>query len=174
MTMKKTGRSVNNQLRGLKNRAEGKDFEERIDKSFAYYRATGYAMVDKTPEPTKVIKRLDGGKFIAVFSSKAQPDYKGTRNGGRSVMFEAKYTSGDRIADNRVTETQWKYLSQAADLGAHCYVLAGFSSGNVYKIPWEIWRDMKAYFGRKYIKDTDPQLQQYKLKTSWHGLLEIF
>lgn len=162
-----------NQLQGKRNREEGKEFEKRIDEAFAYCRSKGSALIDKTPEPTKVIKRLDGGKFIAVIEHKAQPDYKGTLKGGRSVMFEAKYTSSDRIQASRVTDTQADYLTKAAALGAHCYILAGFKSGGVYKIPWEIWRDMKEYFGRKYIMESDAQMKQYQVNAGWHGMLMI-
>ena len=168
-TSKKNGTDFRQQ--GRANRAEGRAFEEKIDKAFAYYKARGWAQIDKTPEPTKVIKRLDGGKFIAVIDRKAQPDYKGTINGGRSVMFEAKFTTSDRITDTRVTEAQWKYLAQAASLGAFCYILAGFSTGSVYKIPWEIWSKMKEYFGRKYVTEAD--LTQYQVQLAWNGLLQI-
>ena len=166
---KKNGTDFHKQ--GRKNRAEGKAFEDKIDKAFAYYKATGYAQIDKTPEPLKVLKSLEAGRFIATIDKKAQPDYKGTIKGGRSVMFEAKFTTSDRITADRVTDEQWKYLSQAAALGAFCYILAGFSSGNVYKIPWEIWSKMKEYFGRKYV--TEPDLQQYKVQPSWNSLLQI-
>ena len=86
-------------------------------------------------------------------------------------MFEAKFTTSDRITADRVTDEQWKYLSQAAALGAFCYILAGFSSGHEYKIPWEIWSKMKEYFGSKYV--TEPDLQQYKVQPSWNSLLQI-
>ena len=161
------------QLQGKINRAEGREFEKRIQDAFNYVNARGSALIDKTPEPLKVIRSLKGGQFIAVFDKKAQPDYKGTMKGGRAVMFEAKYTSGDRLTADRVTDTQTEYLNKAAGLGAWCYILAGFPSGRVYKIPWEIWRDMKAYFGRKYIKETDPELQQYIVKTVNFGILMI-
>ena len=158
---------------GRENRAEGKEFERRIDEAFAYSRSRGSALIDKTPEPTKVIKRLEGGKFIAVIDRKAQPDYKGTIKGGRSVMYEAKFTATDRLTADRVTDAQADYLTRAEALGARCYILAGFSSGNVYKIPWKEWKNMSAYFGRKYITEKDPELQQYKLKTGNFGYLMI-
>ena len=47
-----------NQLKGKQNRAEGKAFEDRLDEAFAYYAKTGYALIDKTPEPFKIIRRL--------------------------------------------------------------------------------------------------------------------
>ena len=156
---------------GKQNRAEGKEFEKRIDEAFAYCRSKGSALIDKTPEPLRVTKRLEGGKFEAVIDKKAQPDYKGTLKGGRSVMFEAKFTTSDRITADRVTDTQADYLTKAAALGAHCYILAGFASGNVYKIPWEIWKEMKSYFGRKYVQEAD--LKQYQVNAGWHGMLMI-
>lgn len=156
---------------GRKNREEGKEFERRIDEAFAYCRSRGSALVDKTPEPTKVIKRLEGGKFIAVIDKKAQPDYKGTIKGGRSVMFEAKFTTSDRITADRVTESQAEYLTKAEALGARCYILAGFSSGGVYRIPWKEWSNMQAYFGRKYVKETD--LEDYRVMAGNFGFLVI-
>ena len=54
-------------------------------------------------------------------------------------------------------------------LGARCFVVAGFSTDEVYKIPWDNWRRMKELFGRKYVKETD--LQNYRVKTAWNGTL---
>lgn len=159
------------QLQGMKNRAEGKAFEERLDATFAYYAKTGYALIDKTPEPFKIIKRLEDTRFVGCFQKKAQPDYKGIIKGGRTVIFEAKYTSTDRITQDRVNDAQAAYLTQAEALGARCYVICGFRSRRVFKLPWNIWRDMKAHFGRKYI--TENELQTYKVAESWNDLLLV-
>ena len=51
------------QLQGKQAKAEGKKFEQRLDAAFAYYREKGFALIEKTPEPMRVIKRLDNGKF---------------------------------------------------------------------------------------------------------------
>ena len=160
-----------NQLKGKRNRAEGKAFEDRIDEAFAYYAKTGYALIDKTPEPFKIIRRLEDTRFIGCFQKKAQPDYKGTIKGGRTVIFEAKYTSTDRITQDRVNDTQASYLDQAERLGARCYVLVGFRSGKAFKLPWPIWRDMKERFGRKYVTEKD--LKSYEIAGSWNSLLLI-
>ncbi len=80
-------------------RAMGKRFEDRLARSFEYYQHTGMALVEKTPEPMRILRRLDNGKFIACFEKKAQPDYKGTIKGGRTVVFEAKFTSSDKIEE---------------------------------------------------------------------------
>ena len=61
------------QLLGMKNRAEGKAFEDRLDEAFAYYAKTGYALIDKTPEPFKIIRRLEGTRFIGCFRKRPSP-----------------------------------------------------------------------------------------------------
>ena len=159
------------QLRGMKNRAEGKAFEERLDATFAYYADKGYALIDKTPEPFKIIKRLEQTRFIGCFIKRAQPDYKGTVKGGRTVIFEAKYTSTDRITQDRVSDAQWSYMDRATALQARCYVIAGFRTNTVYRIPWSVWTSMKETFGRKYVTEAD--LKQYRVAESWNDLLLI-
>ena len=54
-------------------------------------------------------------------------------------------------------------------LGARCFILAGFASGLVYCVPWNVWRDMKARFGRRYVTETD--LQDYQVQTAQNGVL---
>lgn len=160
------------QWRGKVSKAKGKHFEERIDSAFSYYDEKGYASIEKTPEPMRVIKRLEyGGQFIAVFEKKAQPDYKGTIKGGRAVMFEAKYTDSEKMESSRVKKEQTEYLDKQQILGARCYVIIGFKSGEAYRIPWDVWKNMKEIYGRKYLKETD--VQQYKIKSAWNGVLMI-
>ena len=137
------------QLMGKISKAKGKHFEERLDASFAYYRDRGYA----------------------IFEKKAQPDYKGTIKGGRTVMFEAKFTAKDRMEQDRVEREQGEYLDRHERLGARCYVLAGFGSGEVYRIPWPAWRAMKELFGRKYVTEAD--LEQYRVHTAWNATLQL-
>lgn len=159
------------QWQGKVSRAKGKAFETRIDEAFEYYSQTGYASIEKTPEPMKVIKRLEGGRFIACFEKKAQPDYKGTLKGGRAVMFEAKFTDTEKIDKSRVDKDQTDYLQLQHSLGARVYIILGFSTGNVYRTPWEDWQNMKALFGRKYVKETD--LQKYKVPVAWNFKLML-
>lgn len=160
-----------NQARGKKNRAEGKAFETLLDKSFDYANGKGFCQIDKTPEPMRILKRMPGGKFLACFLKKAQPDYKGCIYGGRTVMYEAKYTSQDRAAQSIVNDAQTEYLDKASALGARCFILLGFAAGGVYCIPWDVWTDMKRYFGRKYVTEAD--LGKYRVSPSWNDRLMI-
>lgn len=140
---------------GAVNKARGRRFEERLDLAFKYAKAKGYAYIEKTPEPLRPIKSLENGKFIAVYEHKAQPDYKGVLAGGKCVVIEAKFTSTDRIDQTRVTRNQAEQLERYSRLGAVCYVIAGFASGNVYLAHWETWQNMKDAFGHKYATEDD-------------------
>ena len=160
-----------NQKKGKQNREEGRAFEEILDHTFAYYSSKGYALIDKTPEPFKIIKRLEQTRFIGCFTKRAQPDYKGTIKGGRTVIFEAKYTGTDRLTQDRVSDDQAYYMDRASALGARCYVLAGFKNGGVYRIPWSAWTNMKEKFGHKYVTEKD--LQEYRISKSWNDMLLI-
>lgn len=156
---------------GAISKAEGKRFEERLDRSFALYRDLGYAIIEKTPEPMHPTKSLGNGKFIAFFEKKAQPDYKGTLKGGRTVMFEAKYTAADRIEQSRVSQGQAEYLEYHHRLGARCFVVAGFGSGAAYCVPWPVWSTMKDRYGRKYATEAD--LQEFKVTVAKNGALLV-
>lgn len=154
---------------GRRNKAEGRLFEKRLDESFEYYRHNGAALIEKTPEPMHPTKSLGNGKFVAFFEKKAQPDYKGVIKGGREIMYEAKYTVKDRIEQDRVLPEQGEYMDKHQALGARCFVVVGFSTGSVYLVPWQIWRDMKHHFGRKYATEAD--LQQFRVAEAWNKTL---
>ena len=153
--MAQSKKPVDRHIQGAVAKAQGRAFEERLEAAFAYYRRRGTASVDKTPEPMKVLESLGKGQFKACFLKKAQPDFSGTVRGGRSVMFEAKYTSGNRLEQSRVLPQQAETLTLHQQLGARCYVIAGFASGRVYRIPWKVWSGMKETFGRKYVREED-------------------
>ena len=160
-----------NQKRGRRSRAKGKAFEEMLDKTFAYYSKTGAAQIEKTPEPMKVLRSAGNGRFLACYTKAAQPDYKGTIKGGRTVMFEAKFTESDRLLQDAVNEDQTAYMSAAEALGARCYILCGFSTGNVYRVPFGVWNNMKRIYGHKYV--TEAEITQYQIQKSWNDTLLI-
>lgn len=142
-------------IQGCKAHVAGQLFEDRLNTAFALYRRQGLADVEKTPEPMKIVKSLDGGKFVAVFEKKAQADYSGVIRGGRPVAFEAKYTSLPRMDQSRVTPEQGEFLERRQSFGTLCFILAGFSSGKVYRVPWIVWRDMMDIFGHRSVTEAD-------------------
>ena len=166
-----TKKDPRRQIQGAVSKAQGKKFEDRLDKSFAYYRTHGFAIIEKTPEPMRPTQNLGNGRFVAFFEKKAQPDYKGVIKGGRTVMFEAKFTSTGKMEQSRVLQGQADYLEGHQKLGARCYVIAGFGSGAVYRFPWNIWRDMKKHFGRKYVTEADVGITAYLVPVTRDGVL---
>ena len=139
------------QYQGAVSRAQGKHFEEYIDLSLRYYEQRGEAVVEKTPEPMRPTKDLGNGKFIAYYEK------------------AAKYTHSAQMEQSRVTREQAARLDDHLAAGAMCFVVAGFGNGDVFRIPWEVWRDMKTHFGHKYA--TPEELEAYKVPLGRNGVL---
>lgn len=154
------------QMIGRINKIIGQHYENMISASCQYYQDQGLARIQKTPEPTKQLSGINSrGHFTACYEKQAQPDYGGTIKGGQSIYFEAKETEDSRIQQSRVTQTQHDDLEAHYNLGALTFVLVSFSLCEFYRIPWEVWRDMKQIYGRKYLKKEE--LKQYQLPA--HG-----
>ncbi|WP_195614495.1 Holliday junction resolvase RecU [Intestinimonas butyriciproducens] len=67
------------------------------------------------------------------------------------MCFEAKHTDSDRIKQSAVTNEQAAVLDVKEALGALCFVLVSFGFREFYRVPWAVWRDMRAHFGHKYM-----------------------
>lgn len=153
---------VERRLQGQRSKMIGELFEKMIDASCRYYKEKGIAVIEKTPEPMKVLSGMDKrGQFKACFTKQAQPDYKGVVIGGRTVIFEAKHTDGDRITYSRLTETQVEVLQGYDAMGATCFVLVSFGLNDFYRIPWAVWNNMKKLYGRKYLIQSD--LEKFRI-----------
>ena len=150
------------QVRGARNKRNGKVFEEIVTNSCHYYFSQKTALIIKTPEPMQPIKSLGNGRFIAYYEKAAQPDYKGTLYGGRTVIFDAKHTESDRLKQEAVTRMQSLALNYHEGFGALCFVLVSFGFAQFYRIPWEVFKRMKEIYGRKYVMPSD--LEQYKVQ----------
>lgn len=142
-------------MTGKRNKVAGEHWEQMLEASCRHYRLHGVAEITKTPEPMRPIKSIGQGKFIAHYEKMAQPDYKGTLAGGKAVVFEAKHTDSDRMLRSVISSEQEKQLDRHAALGAECFVMVSFGFQEFFKIPWEVFRDMKEHYGRKYIKPED-------------------
>lgn len=155
---------------GARSRAEGAGFEAIISSACDYYRAIGRADIEKTPEPMKPLGGADrSGRFLACYTKQAQPDYKGVLSGGRAVVFEAKHTDTGRLLSDRVSAEQAACLRRISRLGGIAFVLCSFNGREFYRIPWQIWEDMKDVFGRKYITPAD--LAEYRIRVAVPGVL---
>ena len=149
------------QYKNRQNNAQGQHFEREILAGCRMYQQHGIAAIDKTPEPFRVSKKSQNGIFTGRFSTPAQPDFQGTLHGGRSIVFEAKRTSKDRINRNVLTDTQMDVLEKHNRLGALCGVCVNIKD-DFFFIPWNVWRDMKEMYGRQYLKAED--IGKYKVR----------
>ena len=169
MAVHKSQRAAAQQYQNAVNNAQGHSFEDYIKRACALYAQQGRAEIEKTPEPMQPIKDLGGGKFIAHYTSTAQADFKGFLMGGVAVNFEAKYTDTGKMAQDRVTEDQAERLERANQYGAHAFVLCSFGAIGFYRVPWTVWRDLKAHFGHKYI--TPQEAERFKVRIGGPGVL---
>lgn len=151
------------QYKGYQARAVGLHFEDMIDAACRFYEEKKVAVIEKTPEPMKPIKNIGGGRFISYFEKKAQPDYKGTLEDGRSIVFEAKHSGEDRIAQSRLTKEQIDRLEKHSKLGAKTFILISINLQSFYRVPFYIWQDMKKNYGHKHM--TLEELQPFKIKS---------
>ncbi len=144
-------KSALNSLRGRSNRAEGLSFEELVSRSCEYYRQCGTADIEKTPEPTKPISKVDRyGRFTAVFEKQAQPDYKGVLKGGRCIVFDTKETTTGKISISALSETQKETLLNYSSLGAVSGVLMAYSFTWFYFMPIDVFLSAKQLNKHQY------------------------
>lgn len=153
--------NVENQIRGRRNNASGDFFENMLNGACQYYREKGIAIVEKTPEPMRPLMPCGQGRFIACFEKQAQPDYKGVLCDGTAIIFEAKHTDSDKMHESVITQTQRQNLDDFQRMGAQCFVMVSMAFEKFYRVPWEVFGDMKPRFGRKYM--TEKELEPYRL-----------
>lgn len=139
------------QIQGKINHCLGENFENRITDICKYYEINNLAKIEKTPEPMKILKHIDNGHFETIFTKAAQPDFKGCIKGGRTVVFDAKFTEADRITYQALSDYQRETLLNYKELGAMSFIIVGFSNGKIYRVGIDKWDSMKQDFGRKYI-----------------------
>lgn len=144
-------------MRSRVSNAQGRIFEDEIKKACRLYAMAGRANIEKTPEPFRVLKKLGKGLFTGRFTAAAQPDFQGTLNGGRSVVFEAKCTQDQRIGQKVLTQEQMDQLERHHRLGAEAFVVFGIQDG-FFCVPWALWRDMKRRYGRQYLTAADVEM----------------
>lgn len=147
-------REYKSMIQGRVNKAQGKIFEEEIEKACAHYRSRGIAYIEKNHEPFTIIRPTGRGQFLGYFAKAAQTDYTGVLKGGRAVCFEAKHTMTDRLQQDRVEAHQAADLDEKEALGALCFVVCAIDR-EAYTVPWQVWKTMKENFGHKFMTKED-------------------
>jgi len=154
-------KNAQNSMRGRRSRAEGEWFERVIEIAGSFYEDRGIAVLDKTPEPMRVIRPMGNGQFLARFEKMAQPDFKGTLCDGTTILFDAKHTETDRLRRNVVTSEQERCFERYSSMGARCFVVAGIRFLDFFRVPWDVFRDMKKIYGHQYM--TLEELEEYRV-----------
>ena len=152
---------MQNRARGYKAKMLGQNFENLIEKSCRYYAHKKIALIEKTPEPLKMIRAGRGNEVVAIFEKKAQPDFQGTLQGGMSVVFEAKHTSNTNIQFDRITPVQRLYLAKHAKLGAEVYVIISFKFERFFFVPYNKWAKLQETLNKKSVNVND--LAEYEI-----------
>lgn len=144
-------------LQGKRSRSEGEFFESMIETACGYYESRKICAIDKTPEPMKILKPYDRGKgqFITCFAKQAQPDFKGALMDATMVLFDAKHTDKGQISRSVVTSEQEENFERYSRMGAFCFLVISLGFRDFYRVPWEVFRDMKKIFGHKYMDKRD-------------------
>jgi len=161
------------QLQGKINREYGKNFEEEVSTICDFYEMNKLARIEKTPEPMKILKHIENGRFETVFEKSAQPDFKGTIKGGRTVVFDAKFTESDKIRYQVLSDYQRETLLKYSELGAIAFILVGFMDGKIYKIDIDVWTSMKEKFGRLYIRQDELDELNYRAIKVKNGVTDF-
>ena len=106
-------------LVGSRSRVSGEYFEGMISAACQFYEEKGISVIEKTPEPMRVLKPYDRkrGQFICCFAKQAQPDFKGILMDATMVLFDAKHTDKERIMRDVVTEEQENCFERYMKLG---------------------------------------------------------
>lgn len=155
-TMKGSASKVKGSTKsGLKARNNGHKFEHIIDITCRLYQKKGLGLIQKTPEPMKVIKSKGNGQFTCIFEKKAQPDYTGVLAGGVSIMFEAKHTDGKRFPFNRINDEQWDVLTSHHAYGGKTYVLLRFNTQDYYCVPFGDWIKLTTASKKKSVNESE-------------------
>lgn len=157
------------QIIGRRNKIAGETFERRLSSSCKYYLQREIAHIEKTPEPFHITGKDRDGTVRGYYEKKGQPDYKGVLCDGTGIMFEAKHTDTGKINQNVVTDSQWKSLDIYEKFGAHCYVIVSMGFTKFYRVPWNIWKQMKELFRHKYM--SEEELEPYRLKERYGTIL---
>ena len=147
-------------------RKNGRIFEDMIERACKFYEDAGLARITKVPEARRVVGRTGGrtSLMICANAAKADPDFMGSvAPDGKCMVFDAKHTDKGKILLNALTDNQRDIMAAHEKCGARCFVAVSFSFEQYYMIPYDMWRDMKAVFGRQYILPDDPQIQPYSV-----------
>lgn len=158
--------NYNRVMAGRRSKASGDHFEMMVMAAAQFYEDKGIAVIQKTPEPMRVLKPYNRsqGQFICCFAKQAQPDFKGILKDSTMILFDAKHTDKERIVRSVVTEEQEECFERYMQMGAMCFLIVSIGFEKFYRVPWIVFRDMKIIYGHKHMNETE--LKPYRVNYS--------
>lgn len=159
---------INRHYRALQSLLSGRLLENEIEIACRQYASSGRAVIYKTPENFRCIKKSATGRFTGQFISHAQPDYQGTLYGGQSIAFEAKFTDKNKLSQSVLTDTQFNMLQEHLSAGAAAFICCGIID-KYFMIPFDVWADMKKVYGRCYVTQND--IYSYQVKRTMSAVM---
>lgn len=141
---------------GKARRSNGQAWETWLERFFANQQNRFGHVIEKTPEPMKVLSSARSGKFTACFVKRAQPDFKGVLRGitaemrGRACVLEAKSSQGKSIAFSLVQEHQLTALFRYWEAGACAGIIISLNNRtDFFLIPLSDWFRLPTVLGKK-------------------------
>lgn len=145
-----------NKLAGKRKQWNGQANESMLSFAFTTIARKFGDVVEKTPEPLRVIKTRPNGHVEAFFAARAQPDYKGALSTqcGRAFVAEAKSTERDALAFALVKRHQIAALQKYANAGAAAAIIATIKD-ETFLVPLADWLALPERLGRKSARASD-------------------
>lgn len=113
----------------------GKALEVRLAAMHQTYLVRGVARIHKAHPEAKMVN----GRM--VYSAKGPPDFIGTIAGGRSVVFDAKESSGKTFRLGNVPPHQAKDMEACVNLGGLAFLYVHTTVAE-WVLPWESIREL--------------------------------
>lgn len=146
----------------LKIRNNGAKFETLLERYFALQNARFGHVIEKTPEPMRVLSSTNSGVFNACFVKRAQPDFKGVLKGGRACVLEAKSTMKNSFVFDLVKEHQIASLFKYEQAGAFAGVILALNDRqDLFLVPINDFMTLPRFLKKKSASIID--LERYRI-----------
>ncbi len=137
----------------------GDALEDLINITNDYYRANGYACINKIATPIKVVKQNEKGQIIlGFFEKKSTVDFIGIAQ-NIAICFDTKETKSASLSLGNIHNHQIEYMQDFRSHGGISFLIVHFTSfEKYYLVPLEFIEkhiEIKNKGGKKSIKHSE-------------------